>query len=683
MSHRRKIALVGNPNCGKTTLFNLLTGLNQRVGNFPGVTVNKKTGVFTLPTGEEVELIDLPGTYGLSSDSEDEKIAQGILLNPNNPYYPDVVLIVLDATNLKRNLFLATQIIDTGLPCVVALNMVDALEDKGISVDTDCLSKALSTPVVLISAKQKRGIEELLENIAKVSFSAKDLLVPIPQSAKQLTQDLVEQGLFSNQYVALKSINNEAKYSWVNDLDYEKIEEKYKYNRHAAELFEINDRYAFIDTLIEHCITIETKVQKSRDKIERLVIHPVWGTLLFLFVFFSLFQTVFTLSAYPMEWIGTGIEYLADFASKVLPEGNINSFIVDGLIAGIGGVVVFLPQIMLLFGFITILEDSGYLSRISFISDKILSYFGMNGKSIIPLVGGFACAVPAIMATRNIENQRERLITLFITPLMSCSARLPVYVFLVSYIVPREYWLGVVNLQGLFMMGLYLLGIVFSLLIALVLNKFLPKANDSSFILELPNFKLPSSKNVLFSMWNKGKIFVRQAGKIIIIVSIALWFLSSFGPSKERKLITEKYNRELLSRNVDANQLQTQYKSELLEHSYIGHFGKAIEPVIRPLGFDWKIGIALITSFAAREVFVGTMETIYSVGGTNQQTKKIKFTLPTAFSLLIFYVFALQCMSTLAIVKQETGSWKIVVLQLFVFTGLAYLGSWVTFQVLS
>ncbi len=338
---------------------------------------------------------------------------------------------------------------------------------------------------------------------------------------------------------------------------------------------------------------------------------------------------------------------------------------------------------MLLFGFITILEDSGYLSRISFISDKILSYFGMNGKSIIPLVGGFACAVPAIMATRNIENRRERLITLFITPLMSCSARLPVYVFLVSYIVPHEYWFGIVNIQGVFMMGLYLLGIVFSLLIALVLNKFLPTTNESSFILELPNFKLPSYKNVLFSMWNKGKIFVRQAGKIIIIVSMALWFLSSFGPTKEREIITEKYKKELLYSNVNVDELESQYKSDLLEHSYIGHFGKVIEPVIRPLGFDWKIGIALITSFAAREVFVGTMETIYSVGGTGQQTKRINFSLPTAFSLLVFYVFALQCMSTLAIVKQETGSWKIVVSQLIVFTGLAYIGSWITYQLLS
>lgn len=682
MSQLKKIAVVGNPNCGKTTIFNLLTGLNQKVGNFPGVTVNKKSGVLSTPNKGKFELIDLPGTYSLSSKSEDEKIVQDILLNPNHSSFPDLILLVLDATNLKRNLFLATQILDLGIPCLLLLNMEDELEVKGINIDLEKLSSELNSKIFSVSAKLKKGFKALLTEIENVYNEISKPFIPIPQLAQLLIPSITTKHKVTSDFALFKILNNTKEYKWFK-TDLDPIIKQFDYNKHAAELYEINDRYTKINILIKQCVIVKDRMAQKREKVEKLVTHPILGPIIFLAVFFTLFQTVFILSSYPMDLIESGMNFISNFVASALPEGYFNSFIVDGLLAGIGGTVIFLPQIMLLFGFITILEDTGYLSRISFISDKILSYFGMNGKSIIPLVGGFACAVPAIMATRNIENKKERFITLFITPLMSCSARLPVYVFLVSYIVPDEYFFGIINLQGLFMMGLYLLGIIFSLIIAVIINLFIAKEKDSSFILELPNFKIPHLKNVLFSMLNKGKIFIKEAGKIIVIVSIFLWFLSSFGPQSERDRIEAKYNNEQFIAAHSEEELEALKGSELLEYSYIGYIGKAIEPSIKPLGFDWKIGIALITSFAAREVFVGTMETIYSVEAGNSASKKINFILPTAFSLLIFYVFAMQCMSTLAIVKQETGSWKTAIAQFFIFTAIAYLGSLFTYQILT
>ncbi len=679
MKHVKKIALVGNPNCGKTTLLNLLTGLNQKVGNFPGVTVNKKSGEFKLSNNKKIELIDLPGTYSLSSKSEDEKIVQDVLLNQKNANYPDLILLVIDATNLKRNLFLTTQIIDLGIPCLVALNMTDELESKGIVIDIEKLSKALDSKIYPISSKLNIGIDALISEIEKESFQVAKPFIKIPEKSNPIIHKAFETATFKNQYTAFKIINNTDNYNWINKSVKNLIKEL-NYNPHEAELFEINDRYTKINKVIAFSTQYRTASNKS--KIDEIVAHPLWGGLIFFSVFFILFQTVFTLAGYPMELIDSGMEWFSNLVATMLPKGLFNSFIVDGLLAGIGGIIIFLPQIMLLFGMITLLEDSGYLSRISFVSDKLLSYFGMNGKSIIPLVGGFACAIPAIMAARNIESKKERFITIFITPLMSCSARLPVYVFLVSYIVPNEFVWGIINLQGLFMMGLYLIGIIFSLIIAVIINTFQDKKIESSFLLELPDFKTPNFKNILFSMLNKGKIFLKEAGKIIIIVSIILWFLSSFGPTDERQRIEAKYSNELYISKHKKTTLEANKRAELLEHSYIGHIGKVIEPAIEPLGFDWKIGIALITSFAAREVFVGTMETIYSIEG-GLSNGAIDFSLATAFSLLIFYVFALQCMSTLAIVKQETGSWKIASIQFFVFTGLAYIGSFITYQLLS
>jgi len=679
---------VGNPNCGKTTLFNKLTGLNQKVGNFPGVTVEKRSGLCTMADGQKYEIIDLPGSYSLSSTSPDEKVVQDILLDTKNASFPDVVILIADVTNLKRNLFLVTQIIDLGFPVIVALNMSDVAKKKKIQVDIEGLRNALNVPIIEVSAKKESASSLKSKFLAEHSKKGEPTIDSKKIGGKTLGV-LAEKYPDQNQYRLFKSLNNLESLSWLADKKfYELIVQNSSYNRNEAELHEINNRYEKIQEIIAANVTneIPNTEDDTTTRIDKIVIHPVWGFLIFISVFFLLFQSVFTLAQIPMEIITNGMAFLSDSISNFLPAGYISNFITEGLLAGISGILVFLPQIMLLFGLITVLEDSGYLSRISFMSDRLLRMFGMNGKSIIPLVGGFACSVPAIMAARSIESRKERLITIFITPLMSCSARLPVYVFLTAFIVPNEMVGGIISLQGLFMMGLYLLGVVFSLVIAVILNKFLKITERSSFIMELPKYGIPTLKNVVSTMINKGKTFVFEAGKIIIIASVVLWFLSSFGPSSDRERIETKYTSEEMFQTHTAEEIEVLKSSEKLEYSYIGYFGKSIEPVIKPLGFDWKVGIALITSFAAREVFVGTMTTIYSVGSdknSKEALASIKFDKPTAFSLLIFYVFALQCMSTIAIVKQETGKWKFAITQFLVFTGMAYLGSFITYQLMS
>ena len=638
--------------------------------------------------GQKYEIIDLPGSYSLSSTSPDEKVVQDILLDTNNASFPDVVILIADVTNLKRNLFLVTQIIDLGFPVIVALNMSDVAKKKKIQVNIEGLRNALNVPIIEVSAKKESASSLKSKFLAEHSKKGEAIIDSKKIGGKTLGV-LAEKFPSENQYRLFKSLNNLENLTWLADKEfYELVVQNSSYNRNEAELHEINNRYEKIQEII--AANVVTEMPNDEDdtttRIDKIVIHPVWGFLIFISVFFLLFQSVFTLAQIPMEIITNGMAFLSDSISNVLPAGYISNFITEGLLAGISGILVFLPQIMLLFGLITVLEDSGYLSRISFMSDRLLRMFGMNGKSIIPLVGGFACSVPAIMAARSIESRKERLITIFITPLMSCSARLPVYVFLTAFIVPNEMVGGIISLQGLFMMGLYLLGIVFSLVIAVILNKFLKITERSSFIMELPKYGIPTFKNVFSTMINKGKTFVFEAGKIIIIASVVLWFLSSFGPSTDRERIEKKFTSEVMLQTHTAEEIEILKSSERLEYSYIGYFGKSIEPVIKPLGFDWKVGIALITSFAAREVFVGTMTTIYSVGSdknSKEALASIKFDKPTAFSLLIFYVFALQCMSTIAIVKQETGKWKFAITQFLVFTGMAYLGSFITYQLMS
>lgn len=679
----RKIALVGNPNCGKTTLFNRLTGLNQRVGNYPGITVDKRSGKLKLGENHDVELIDLPGAYSLSSNSMDEQIVQDVLLNNAAESHPDLILSVVDVSNLHRNLFLASQVHDLGIPMVLVLNMIDLLE--GEVIRTEELEKAFNCPVISISAKDGKGMDSLKKLLLHSTqpednphINLDDKWITDPEVIRELLPD-------TSVYQRFKITNHIDKLSWVehqqkiSDLVHQSGNSTYK-----AELNEINARYRFIDQLVKKVKLTKTDLRSKQitEKIDAITTHPIKGLAVFLLTFFIIFQAVFTFAAYPMDLIDSGFVWLGESVATLLPEGMLADFLVDGLLAGIGGVLVFLPQIMILFGLFTILEDSGYLARVSFMTDGLLRKFGMNGKSVIPLVGGFACAVPSIMAARTIENRKERLITIFITPLMSCSARLPVYVFLVSFIAPDDYLLGFISVQGLVMMGMYLLGIVVSLLVALLINYFMKHKSGSSFILELPRYRFPNSKNILSSMINKGKTFVTEAGKIILIASLVLWTLGYFGPQKEMDRIEQKYEQMALESNLSEDELSYLESSEKLEYSYLGYIGKGIEPVIRPLGFDWKIGIALVASFAAREVFVGTMATIYSVEDDPESEgglKAIKFSYATAFSLLIFYVFALQCLSTVAIVKQETGGWKWPSIQLVSFTALAYFASWLTY----
>jgi ferrous iron transport protein B len=681
----KKIALVGNPNCGKTSLFNALTGLNQKVGNYPGVTVDKRSGKFSTASGNTYELIDLPGTYSLSSNSIDEEVVQRILLNPENEDYPDLILMVVDATNLERNLFLASQIYDLNIPMILVLNMIDVLEHDNIELDVVALSNVFDCPIVPISAKKNRGIEVLKVSIA--DFKEETVLRESFIDLKNLAAlpDKIEVYLpQQNGYQRFKICNLINKIDWLIDKDAVIALLKNRDSGYALELQEINTRYAAIHKLIEQ-VKKDKKASSSAaltDKIDRIVTHPVWGLLVFLLTFFVIFQVIFTFAAYPMDWIDMGMAWVGNQIAALLPEGLFNDFVVNGLIAGVGGVLVFIPQIMLLFGMVTLLEDTGYLARVSHMSDGMLRRFGMNGKSVIPLVSGFACAIPAIMAARTIENRKERLITIFITPLMSCSARLPVYVFLVAFIVPDERLWGFINLQGLMMMAMYLLGLVVSFLVALLVNFFLRKQAEGTFLLELPNYKIPSLRNAYNSMINKGMTFVKEAGKIIVIAAIVIWALGNIVPSAQKERIEAKYARLELAGGMEPSEIEYQKSSEMLEYSYLGTIGKTIEPAIRPLGFDWKIGIAIAASFAAREVFVGTMATIYAVEDdpdSPRGLKAITFTYPVAFSLLIFYVFALQCMSTVAIVRQETGGWKWPFIQFVSFTGLAYFAAWLTF----
>lgn len=689
LKEKRKIALVGNPNSGKTSLFNRLTGLNQRVGNYPGVTVDKRSSSLKLPNDETCELIDLPGTYSLSSTNDDEQVVQRILLDPNHTSFPDVIVLVADATNLMRNLFLASQIIDLGIPTILTINMVDILEGEGKTIDFHQVSEIFDVPVLGISARKGHGISELKQLMTKTPEASKKSFI---DPAKYGGETLAEfASIFEGQtaYMRFKALNNyQTTISEEKQPEVKALIDKNNYKLIQAEILEINDRYEQINSITQQLIsnTESNKQLKITEKIDKYVTHPVWGFFIFLATFFIIFQSIFTFASIPMDAINDGIMALGTWVGSTLPEGMLNDFLVDGIFAGLAGVLIFVPQIMILFGLIALLEDSGYLSRVSFMMDGLLRKFGMNGKSIVPLVGGFACAIPAVMAARSIENKKERLITIFITPLMSCSARLPVYVFLVSFIAPDEYLWGMISIQGLYMMLMYLLGIVVSLAIAIVIHWFTKKDKTSSFILELPNYKVPNWKNALMTMINKGKIFVMEAGKVILIASIILWVLSYFGPSGEMERIEEKYATTEIKNTLSEDEIAKKISQEKLEYSYLGYMGRSIEPAIEPLGFDWKIGIAVVASFAAREVFVGTMATIYSVEeemDDNKGLRAIKFSYATAFSLLIFYVFALQCMSTIAIVKQETGSWKITILQFVVFTGIAYLASLVTYQVLS
>jgi ferrous iron transport protein B len=704
IGNKPNIALIGNPNSGKSSLFNLLTGLRQKVGNFPGVTVEKKEGGFTLPNKQDCTVIDLPGTYSLYPRRSDEWVSYKQLMTPQKGESIDLAVVVVDASNLRRNLLYVSQVIDLKIPVVVALTMVDLAKKRGIKIDVDCLSREMQVPVALVNARTGKGIEQLKSTVAQmlnIEVTGQDFF-PIEDLAKEAIVEMRELIPSLGNYGAIHHLINHESFELGSGIQekIEAIEAKYKFNHTKIQAEDIQLRYHKIRQVMLKSVE-EESIEKRKlfsEQLDHFFLHRTWGYLIMGVVLFILFQSVFWVAEYPMNLIESGVGLLGGWLGSVLPTGWIADIVVNGILAGLGGILVFVPQIMILFGLITLLEDTGYMARISFLSDRIMRRVGLNGKSVMPMIGGFACAVPAIMSARNIENKKERLLTIMVTPFMSCSARLPVFTILASMIVPDQKIFGVFSLQGFVLMGLYVLGIVIALLVSYVMNLFIKIKEKSFFILELPVYRQPRWKNILYTMVEKAKVFVFDAGKVIMIISLVLWAFSSFGPTEKRIKIEENYATLIKNDPVNENRYQAEKSSVLLENSYAGIMGRSIEPVIKPLGYDWKIGIALITSFAAREVFVGTMATLYSVGedaDENSITLRNKmhaarrsdgtlvYTTATGYSLLIFYLLAMQCMSTLAVVKRETGSWKWPIIQLIYMTGLAYLLSFIAYQVLS
>ena len=704
IGNKPNIALIGNPNSGKSSLFNLLTGLRQSVGNFPGVTVEKKEGGFRLPNKQDCIVLDLPGTYSLYPRRSDEWVSYKQLMTPEKGESVDLAVVVVDASNLRRNLLYVSQVIDLKIPVVVALTMVDLAKKRGIKIDVDCLSREMQVPVVVVNARTGRGIEQLKSTVAQmltIEVTGQDFF-PIDALAKEAIGEMRELIPGLGNYGAIHHLINHESFELETGIQekIEKIEEKYKFNHTKIQAEDIQLRYQKIRQVMLKSVE-EESIEKRKlfsEQLDHFFLHKTWGYLIMGIVLFILFQSVFWVAEYPMNLIESGVGILGGWLGSVLPSGWIADIVVNGILAGLGGILVFVPQIMILFGLITLLEDTGYMARISFLSDRIMRKVGLNGKSVMPMIGGFACAVPAIMSARNIENKKERLLTIMVTPFMSCSARLPVFTILASLVVPNKNILGIFSLQGLVLMGLYVLGIVVALLVSYLMNLLIKIKEKSFFILELPVYRQPRWKNILYTMVEKAKVFVFDAGKVIMIISLVLWAFSSFGPTEKRNKIVENYTILIKNDPVNENKYQAEKSSALLENSYAGIMGRSIEPVIRPLGYDWKIGIALITSFAAREVFVGTMATLYSVGNNadeNSETLRNKmnaakradgtpvYTTATGYSLLIFYLLAMQCMSTLAVVKRETGSWKWPIIQLVYMTGLAYLLSFIAYQLLS
>ena len=698
---RLHIALVGNPNSGKSSLFNALTGLNQQVGNFPGVTVDKKTGSTTLPE-MNAEVIDLPGTYSLYPRRLDEWVSYKVLLGQDPELHPDVIVAVADASNLKRNLLFCTQIIDLKIPVVIALTMMDLAKKKGIGIDLEELERELGVPVVAVNPRKHKGIVQLKKVISQTAkhlykapardFIDNKSLAPAPVEEMQekfheLSDYKAIHYLINNEWFTLEPQAKET---------IQRIVQKNNFNSTKTQAEEILQRYGRIKHIMQLAVSEPDPLQKTlfTEKLDRLLLHRRWGYVILLVVLFLLFQSIFWLAQYPMDWIDWGFASLSEALSKSLPQNLWTDLLLNGVLAGLSGILIFVPQIMILFGLITLLEDTGYMARISFLTDRLMRSVGLNGKSVMPMISAFACAVPAVMSARNIENRKERLLTILITPLMSCSARLPVFTILIGLVIPKTYLFGFLGVQGLVMMGLYLLGLVMALLVSYVAKWFIRIKERSFFILELPTYRAPRWNNIVRTMISKARIFVFDAGKVIMIISLILWGLSSFGPDNSTGKITAQYEQLKNKPGANVEQLEKDFHTAKLENSYAGILGKTIEPSITPLGFDWKIGIALITSFAAREVFVGTMATLYSVGDSDNELllkEKMKaavypdgrpvFTLASGLSLMIFYVFAMQCMSTLAVVKRETRTWKWPIIQFIYMTGLAYIMSLLVYHI--
>ncbi len=696
----KKIALIGNPNCGKTTLFNALTGLHQKVGNFPGVTVEKVSGLIKTQT-DSFQVLDLPGTYSINPKSPDEEVVFSVLSNQSHPDFPDYVVLVADASNLKRSLFVATQVIELGIPCFLALNMMDVAKANGITIQLEELEKLLDIPVVPISARSGEGLPALLEYLPKGFKISK---------AKFVNLALIDQGV-SEKVQTLQHLQSPfAGFYFANHFD--RLEKEGLQKENLKQLLQSSGfdtiiaqrqesilRFKFLQTIQDRCISkIEQESTSDSQKIDHVLTHKFWGLFLFLLVLLLVFQTVYELSKWPMEWIDLLMSMGREGISGQLSDGLLKDLLLDGVLAGFTGIIIFIPQIALLFGFIAILEETGYMARVSYMMDQIMRPFGLNGRSIIPLISGVACAVPSILSARTIGSPKERLLTILITPLMSCSARLPVYTLMIALVIPSGYFLGFISYQGLVLLFLYALGLIMALLIALLFKGFIKESHPTVFAFDLPPYRAPRWKSVGISVLNKIRSFLSEAGGVIMAISIVLWALASFGPKDEMEVLHQEMNAQIAMSPADSLVAKQNFDTQKLEHSYAGKMGKLLEPIIEPLGFDWKIGIALVTSFAAREVFVGTMNTIYSVGEAEDSphlllermrsekrsnTQKPFFDLPTGLSLMLFYAFAMQCMSTMAVVKSETKSWKWPILQFFWMGGLAWLSAWIAYQLFS
>ncbi|WP_339887348.1 ferrous iron transport protein B [uncultured Flavobacterium sp.] len=698
-----KVALIGNPNVGKTSVFNQLTGLNQQVGNYPGITVEKKQGFAKLSNDVRAKIIDLPGTYSLNASSIDENVVIELLLNKKDADFPDVAVVVTEVENLKRNLLLFTQIKDLEIPTILVINMSDRMKLKGIELDIPFLEQQLNTKIALVSSRKKTGIDSLKNLI----LNYEDLSIEPCLNSSSIDPEYFDKlrKTFPNQllYKLWLVITQD-----VNFLNLERNEIKSAFTKSHSDLKRLQQketikRYQFInDTLKTGQKIDKSKASGIQAKLDRVLTHKVFGYVIFFFILFAIFQSIFEWSTIPMDFIDESFAHFSNYAKTHLPVGKFTDLISEGIIPGIGGIVIFIPQIAFLFLFISVLEESGYMSRVVFLMDKIMRRFGLSGKSIVPLISGTACAIPAIMSARNIENWKERLITILVTPFTTCSARLPVYAIIISLIIPEEKVLGFLSLQGLALMLLYLIGFFMAIFSSWLLDKFLKLSCKTYFVVEMPSYKIPMFKNVAINVLEKTKAFVFGAGKIILALSVILWFLGSHGPTKDFDNAKQIVEKDILANNLDLDPslIETKVNTYRLEHSYVGIMGKAIEPAIKPLGYDWKIGIAVVTSFAAREVFVGTLATIYSVGANDDEddmqntikkrmqaeinpvTGEKVFNFATGISLLLFYAFAMQCISTLAIVKKETNSWKWPVIQLVVMSGFAYLVALIAYQLL-
>ena len=651
MSFPSSFALVGNPNCGKSTLFNRLTGLTQKTSNLPGTTVEAMHG--EIKVGQKtIHLLDLPGIYSLYTKSEDEGLVVKHLIRTDNDK-PEAIIFVMDASNLRRNLLLFSQVAELQIPCACVLTMTDTAVRRGIDIDLLALQAALGVPCIAFNPRKEKNIGCV---VSLFSATAKPNIIGDPTQLPQRLQEY-------------------QKGTKIPGLSEETLR-----------------RYISIEEVIKKCTTKRPVGLKSLTlKIDRWTTHKWAGYLIFAGIMMVLFQGVFSLAKLPMEAITVVFQTISSTIKSILPDGLVSNFIVQGLIGGMEGVVVFVPQIFILFFLIGLLEDSGYMVRASFITDRIMRKLGLNGRSIIPLVGGFACAIPSIMATRSIKSKRERLATMIVVPLMSCSARLPVYVLLVSVAIPFAQFWGPFHAQTFVITSAYMAGIVVAVILAFIFRLFQGKQSSSEFILELPAYQVPRLQTVLHQAWLKCLSFLSEAGKVIIVISMILWFLSNFGPSEAMK--TAKTEAHILSQ-LDPSHSEDIKTTLRLEASYAGHLGKWIEPAIEPLGYDWKTGIALITSFAAREVFVGTMATLFQSSEDNTQgiiekmqavknpkTGKPLYGLPYALSLIVFYAFALQCMSTMAVMKRETGSWTWPIALFLIYGVIAYIGAYMVYHI--